>query len=94
MHRIKVFKTSDGRLFENEAEAAKHEATIKIHDWAMRHKISAMNSMTWDQVAKAMIEDAPELAYALSTVSQSLPSYHRPAKVNEISPVARSRLHS
>ena len=86
MHKAKVFKTSDGNLFEDEAEAASHEATIKICDWAKRHNIRAIDTITWGHVVQAMIEDASELAHVFSSVSQSLPSYRGPSNSNEISP--------
>ena len=73
MHKTQAFKTCDGQLFDNEAEAARHEATIKIENWADRRKISNNGSITWDEVAKVMIEDADELAYLFISLARALP---------------------
>ena len=61
------------RLRVDECDAARHEATVKIHEWAERRKISASDTITWDTVADAMLEDADELAYLFIGLAQSLP---------------------
>ena len=71
MHTIKAYKTCDGRLFEDETEAASHEATIKICDWAKRRDLSGEKAISWDLVATAMIEDALELAHLFTSLEQS-----------------------
>ena len=50
MHKTQAYKTCDGKLFDNEAEAARHEATIKIRNWAERRKINTNGQITWDAV--------------------------------------------
>jgi hypothetical protein len=87
MHKTQAFKTCDGQLFDNEAEAARHEATIKIRNWADRRHIGTNGSITWDSVAKAMIEDADELAYLFISLARSLPRNGGPAFVDEIVPM-------
>jgi len=87
MHKTQAFKTCDGMLFDNEAEAARHEATIKIENWAERRKISTNGSITWDEVAKVMIEDADELAYLFISLARALPRTGGPAFLEEVMPM-------
>jgi hypothetical protein len=87
MHKTQAFKTCDGQLFDNEAEAARHEATIKIEKWAERRKISTSGSITWDEVAKVMIEDADELAYLFISLARALPRNGGPALIDEVLPM-------
>ena len=87
MHKTHAYKTCDGQLFDNEAEAARHEAAIKIRDWAKRRNISQNGGTTWDSIAKAMIEDADELAYLFISLARSLPRNGGPAYINEIVPM-------
>lgn len=87
MHKTQAYKTCDGQLFDNEAEAARHEATIKIRDWANRRNISPTGAITWEAVAKAMIEDADELAYLFLSLARSLPRNSGPAYIDEIVPM-------
>ena len=87
MHKTQAYKTCDGKLFDNEAEAARHEATIKIRNWAERRKINTNGQITWDAVAKAMIEDADELAYLFISLARSLPRNGGPAYNDEIVPM-------
>ena len=61
MHNTKAYKTCDGRLFDNEADAASYEAAIKIRDWAKRRNICSIDAISWNLIANAMIEDAAEL---------------------------------
>jgi hypothetical protein len=84
MHKTQAFKTCDGRLFDNEADAARHEATIKIEKWAERRKISTNGAITWEQVAKVMIDDADELAYLFISLARSLPRTGGPALPDEV----------
>ena len=87
MHKTQAYKTCDGKLFDSEAEAARHEATIKIREWADRREISPTGPITWDTVAKAMIEDADELAYLFISLARSLPRNGGPAFFDEIMPL-------
>ncbi len=87
MHKTQAYKTCDGKLFDNEAEAARHEATIKIRNWAERRKINPTGAVTWESVAKAMIEDADELAYLFISLARSLPRNGGPAYIDEIVPM-------
>jgi hypothetical protein len=87
MHKTQAFKTCDGRLFDNEAEAARHEATIKIQKWAERRKISTAPSITWEEVSKVMIDDADELAYLFITLARALPRNGGPALLDDILPM-------
>jgi hypothetical protein len=87
MHKTQAFKTCDGRLFDNEADAARHEATIKIEKWAERRKISTDGAITWDQVAKVMIDDADELAYLFISLARALPRNGGPALVDDVLPM-------
>jgi len=83
MHNTKAYKTCDGRLFDDEAEAACHEATIKIRDWAKRHNISSRDTITWNLVASAMLEDASELAYLFRNLARALPRKGGPADIGD-----------
>lgn len=87
MHKTQAFKTCDGRLFDNEADAARHEATIKIEKWAERRKISTDGAITWEEVAKVMIDDADELAYLFISLARSLPRTGGPALPDDVVPV-------
>ena len=87
MHRMQAFKTCDGKLFDSEAEAARHEATIKIHEWAARREIGADGSLAWDKVAEAMIEDAAELAYLFISLARALPKNGGPADMGGVIPL-------
>ena len=87
MHKTHAYKTCDGQLFDNEAEAARHEAAIKIRDWAKRRNISQNGGTTWNSIAKAMIEDADELAYLFISLARSLPRNGGPAYINEVVPM-------
>ena len=87
MHKTHAYKTCDGQLFDNEAEAARHEAAIKIRDWAKRRNISQNGGTTWDSIAKAMIEDADELAYLFISLARSLPRNGGPSYINEVVPM-------
>lgn len=80
MHRMQAYKTCDGKLFDSEVEAARHEATIKIHDWAKGRKIGEDGAITWETVADTMIEDAGELAYLFISLARALPSTGGPAE--------------
>jgi len=84
MHKTQAFKTCDGQLFDNEAEAARHEATIKIQKWAERRKISTTAAITWEQVAKVMIDDADELAYLFISLARALPRNGGPALLDDV----------
>lgn len=87
MHKTQAFKTCDGQLFDNEAAAARHEATIKIQKWAERRRISTKGSITWDEVAKVMIDDADELAYLFISLARALPRNGGPAMLDEVLPI-------
>lgn len=87
MHKTQAFKTCDGQLFDNEAEAARHEATIKIEKWAERRALSTNKSITWDEVSKVMIEDADELAYLFISLARALPRTGGPALLDEVVPM-------
>lgn len=73
MHRTQAFKTCDGRLFDDEAEAALHEAKLKIGKWAERKGIADDGMVSCETVAKAMIDDAEELAHLFVSLVRSLP---------------------
>ena len=83
MHNTKAYKTRDGRLFDDEAEAARHEATMKIHDWARRHNINALGATSWEFIAEAMLEDGLELAHLFSNLARSLPRSGGLAPIDE-----------
>lgn len=87
MHKTQAFKTCDGQLFDNEAEAARHEATIKIEEWAERRALSTNKSITWNEVSKVMIEDADELAYLFISLARALPRTGGPALLDEVMPM-------
>ena len=87
MHKTQAYKTCDGRLFDNEAEAARHEATIKIEQWAEGRKISTNGKITWEEVAKAMIEDADELAYLFISLARALPRNGGPSFPEGVLPI-------
>lgn len=91
MHKTQAFKTCDGMLFDNEAEAARHEATIKIQKWAERRKIATAASITWDEVAKVMIDDADELAYLFISLARALPRNGGPALLDDVLPVNQGK---
>ncbi len=73
MHKTQAFKTCDGKLFDDEAEAALHEAKLKIGQWATRKGIDTDGTVTCEAVAKAMIDDAEELAHLFVSLVRSLP---------------------
>lgn len=87
MHRMQAFKTRDGKLFDSEAEAARHEANIKMREWAARRKIGADGSVAWDKVAEAMIEDAAELAYLFISLARALPKNDGPVDMGGVIPL-------
>lgn len=84
MHKTQAFKTCDGRLFDNEADAARHEATIRIEKWAERRQISTTGKITWEEVAKVMIEDADELAYLFISLARALPRTGGPTLPDDV----------
>ena len=94
MHKTQAFKTCDGKLFDNEAEAARHEATIKIQKWAERRKIGMHGGITWDEVAKIMIDDADELAYLFISLARALPRTGGPAFLEGIVPMGDGKEHA
>jgi hypothetical protein len=73
MHKMQAFKTCDGQLFEDEATAALHEAKLKIGEWADRKGIDEKGTLTCEKVARAMIDDAEELAHLFVNLVRSLP---------------------
>jgi len=73
MHKTRAFKTCDGKLFDDEAEAAMHEAKLKIGQWAERRGIDGDGMVPCDAVAKAMIDDAEMLAHLFVSLVRSLP---------------------
>jgi len=87
MHKTQAFKTCDGQLFDCEAEAARHEATIKIEKWAERRKISTKGSITWEEVAKIMIDDADELAFLFISLARALPRTGGPVFLDDVVPL-------
>ena len=87
MHKTQAFKTCDGQLFDNEAEAARHEATIKIEKWAERRALSTNKAITWNEVSKVMIEDADELAYLFISLARALPRTGGPALLDDVMPM-------
>ena len=87
MHNTKAYKTCDGRLFDNEADAASHEAAIKIRDWAKRRNICSIDAISWNLIANAMIEDAAELALLFTSLARSLPCSGGPANIDVIVPM-------
>jgi len=91
MHKTQAFKTCDGMLFDNEAEAARHEATIKIQKWAERRKISTAAAISWEDVAKVMIDDADELAYLFISLARALPRNGGPAMLDDVLPMNEGR---
>ena len=73
MHKTQAFKTCDGKLFDDEAEAALHEAKLKIGEWADRKGIAEDGVLSCEMVAEAMIDDAEELAHMFVNLVRSLP---------------------
>ena len=73
MHRTQAYKTCDGELFEDEAAAALHEAKLKIGKWTERKGIAHDGMLSCETVAKAMIDDAEELAHLFVNLVRSLP---------------------
>lgn len=73
MHKTQAYKTCDGKLFDDEADAALHETKLKIGEWAERKGIAGNEVLTCDNVAKAMIDDAEELAHLFVNLVRALP---------------------
>lgn len=73
MHKTQAFKTSDGKLFEDEAGAAVHETKIKISEWANRKGIAEDGALTCEKFAEAMVDDAEELAHLFLSLVRALP---------------------
>jgi len=73
MHKTQAYKTCDGKLFDDEAEAALHEAKLKIGKWTERKGLASDGMVSCDAIATAMIDDAEELAHLFVSLVRSLP---------------------
>lgn len=69
MKEITSYECSDGRVFKDRSEAARHDATIELEAWAVREGICSGGDWSALMVIDTMIEHVDELLVILSDVS-------------------------
>lgn len=71
--QVKAWRTSDGQMFDNEGDAAQHEAKLKVGQWADEARVCRGGEWDADMVVSAIIDDAHALADILNAYVRARP---------------------
>ena len=72
MQKVSVFETTDGRLFKQAGDAARHEAEVKLIKW-INDAGPAIETDIVERLADSMIENAEGIYTILSCYLREAP---------------------
>ena len=72
MEKIRVWRTSDGELFEDETLAGQHQAEIDLVNWAESQGICRGGSWSTDMVVSCLITNAETVRELLEKIAGRL----------------------